>query len=145
MAVYDHGTLLQELYNLIVAVPEFQLITGVSLGANEPDPTLLTLTPPACWVSFVGDQEEEQDGNIVIAPQPMVFMFVAFIYLPMAKQSELIAGAVHLPLLKKVMTGVHGEESANTGHRWSYKGQKLALVNPNRMVYAQRYSIIGSM
>lgn len=141
----DHGSLLAELFTLITSVPEFAAITGTQLGQNEPDPTLITLEPPACWVSFVGDNEVEADGNVIQTPKALYFMYVAFIYLPMARQSEMLAGAQHLPLLKKILQGVNGAQSANTGHRWSYKGQKLALVNTDRMVYAQRYSLVGVM
>ncbi len=140
----NHGTLLNELYGLITSVPEFANITGTNLGGMEPDPTLSALVPPACWVSFIGDSPKEPPGRIVMTTEPMTFMFMAFIYLPMAKQSAMIA--THLPLLQKVAQGVKGKEStANTGHRWAYAGQKLALANTDRMVYAQRYSITGVM
>ncbi len=140
----DHGTLLSELYGLITSVAEFANITGTNLGGTEPDPTLVALTPPACWVSFIGDSPKEPPGRIVPLTETMSFMFMAFIYLPMAKQSDMIG--THLPLLQKVVQGVKGKEStANTGHRWAYAGQKLALVNTNRIVYAQRYSITGVM
>jgi hypothetical protein len=140
----NHGTLLNELYGLITAVTEFANITGTNLGGMEPDPTLTALTPPACWVSFIGDSPKEPPGRIVLTTEAMTFMFMAFIYLPMAKQSDMIGS--HLPLLLKVVQGVKGKEStANTGHRWAYAGQKLALANTNRMVYAQRYSITGVM
>lgn len=140
----DHGSLIQELYSLIVAVNEFADITGTNLGGSEPDPTLLTLTPPACWVSFVGDAQKEPGGNRPPTQEVLSFIFMAFIYLPMAKQSVMIS--TYLPLLAKVIKGVRGQESTqNTGHRWVYNGQKLALVNTNRMVYAQRYSITGVM
>ena len=138
----DHGTLIKELYDLIVAVPDFASITGTNLGGMEPDPTLLTLVPPACWVSFIGDVQKEPPGSIVPLTEVMTFLFMAFIYLPMAKQGDMIA--THLPLLKKVIQGVKAHESVvNTGHRWAYAGQKLVLVNTNRMVYSQRYTITG--
>lgn len=143
-ASYDHGSLLKELYDLVVAAPEFSYITGTSLAQNTPDPTLISLTPPACWVSFLGDQQKEQEENVVPQTEVIVFMFVAFIYLPMTKQNEMLTGAKTLPLLKTIIDAVRGKESAiNTGHRWAYRGQKLALVNVDRMVYAQRYTITG--
>lgn len=139
-----HGDLISELYGLITAVSEFAAITGTNLGGTEPDPTLATLTPPACWVSFIGDIQKEPPGSIVYSPEVMTFMFMAFVYLPMTKQSEMIS--THLPLLTKIIQGVRGKDSnLNTGHRWAYAGQKLALVNTNRMVYAQRYTITGVM
>jgi hypothetical protein len=141
----DHGALLSELYGHIIAVPAFAQITGASLGQHTPDPTLITLTPPACWVSFVGDNQIEDTNNISPTPETILFMFVAFIYLPMGAQSAMFMNAAHLPLLGKIIPGVRGKESAITGHKWQYKGQKLALVNPNRMVYAQRYNVIGVM
>lgn len=140
----DHGTLVEELYGLVIAVPSFSKVTGITLGANQPDPTLITLTPPACWVSFIGDIQKEPPGNIVPATEVLTFMFMAFIYLPMKTQSELIADC--FPLLKQIIVGVRGKDSvSNTGHRWAYAGQKLALVNSDRLVYAQRYTITGSM
>lgn len=138
----NHGELLNELYGLIVGVTEFANITGTNLGGNEPDPTLLSLTPPACWVSFIGDIQKDPPGNVVPTSETMTFMFMAFIYLPMAQQSVMLA--THLPLLAKIVKGVRGQESL-TGHRWAYAGQKLALVNTTRMVYAQRYTITGAM
>lgn len=143
----DHGALLSELYGLITAVPQFATITGTSLGQNTPDPTLLTLNPPACWVSFVGDQQKDSEGDDTVVPtkEVMIFMFVGFIYLPMGKQNEMLTNAAHLPLLAKIVEGVRGKESSITRHRWAYKGQKLVLVNTNRMVYAQRYTVTGVM
>lgn len=140
----DHGALTKNLYDFVVSVPEFQNITGVTLGQHEPDPTLVKLTPPACWVSFVGDQINEQGHDQVPLQPSMLYMFVAFIYLPMQKQNNLLTTASGLPLLGKISMGVHGKES-NTGHRWEYKGQKLSLVNTDRLVYAQRYSVVGSL
>lgn len=134
----DHGTLTKELYDYVVGVPEFVDITGVTLGAQEPDPTLINLSPPACWVQFIGDTQKEADPSVVPGVQSMSLHFVAFIYLPAALQKALIEQ--WLPMLLKVSQGVHGQES-NTGHRWEYKGQKLVLANTNRLVYAQRYNI----
>lgn len=140
----NHGTLLNELYGLIVGVTAFANITGTSLGGNEPDPTLTSLTPPACWVSFIGDAPKEPPGSIVLTKEVLTFIYTAFIYLPMTKQTEMIS--TWLPLLAQIMNGVRGKDSfSNTGHRWAYGGQKLALVNTNRLVYAQRYTITGMM
>jgi hypothetical protein len=144
MTVFDHGSLIEELYNLIVAVPAFANITGLNVGGMQPDPTLITLTPPACWVMFAGDAPKEDltHSNMIPAVEMCLFMFNAFIYLPMAKQSNLIS--THLPMLKSIIQGIRGKDS-NTGHRWGYAGQRLALINTNRLVFAQRYVITGAM
>jgi len=140
----DHGALTLELYNLITAVPEFANITGTNLGGMQPDPTLIQLTPPACWVTFVGDESvEDRQESLPPQQEVMRFIFQAFIYLPMKKQQEMIQN--WLPLLGKIIPGVRGQASTITGHRWVYSGQKLALVNTNRLVYAQRYTITGVM
>ena len=146
MPGFDHGTLTQELYDLIIAVSEFASITGTNIGGMTPDPTLITLNPPACWVMFVGDapKEDLSNANMIPSIEVISFMFSAFIYLPSAKQGEMII--THFPLLKKIIQGVRGKQSlSNTGHRWAYVGQRLALINTNRLVYAQRYVITGAM
>lgn len=144
MSSFDHGVLINELYNLIVGVTEFKDITGTNVGAMQPDPTLITLTPPACWVMFAGDAPKDDLSNAGQIPstEVMLFMFNAFIYLPMDKQSILIS--TNLPLLKKIIQGVKGQDSV-TGHRWAYAGQRLALVNTNRLVFSQRYVVTGAM
>lgn len=140
----NHADLLTELYSLITGVPEFANLTGLNLGGNEPDPTLTKLAPPACWVCFVGDTPKEPPGNIVPLTEVMIFAFIAYVYLPMSRQSVMLSE--DLPKLIKIIQGVKGKQSTlNTGHRWCYAGQKLALVNTNRLVYAQRYTITGVM
>lgn len=126
------------LIDLLRTVPALAQNVGLTLGGQTPDPSLSKIALPAAWVLHTGDKPTDPDDAIVPAVQGVRFHYVVAIYLPYVSQSDMLN--VQFPLLEAVINAVRGQ-TAPSGHRFAYAGQRITLINPGRITYEQTYTL----
>lgn len=127
----------QHLFDLLQTVPTLK--SGLAVGGRADDPAMTKIPLPSAWVLLHND-EPEPAGAMNPAGQVVKNIFVVVVYVPYISQADLIA--TQLPLLESVMKVVRGQQ-APMGQKWRYEGQRLTLVNPDKLAYEQRYSVVG--
>lgn len=129
----------QDIVAKVNSVAEFDGRVGLAVGGKQHDPTNQQITMPAAWVIYTGD---DLIAGSQMNPQVQNYTcnFVVKILVNYADETSL--STVELPLLHKVAKVVQGSEPTNyPGFVWSYDGQGLESLDPDRMVWQQQYSI----
>ncbi|MGZ3307272.1 MAG: hypothetical protein ACXU85_01805 [Xanthobacteraceae bacterium] len=128
----------EHLLSLVQSVPQLAEKSGFAVGGQVPDPGLSKTPLPAAWVILSGDQCADNDASLRPAIEVVEMTFVVMLYVPYLGQADLLAN--QFPLLEAVIKAARGEK-APSGHRWRYVGQRLALVNTDKLAYEQRYTL----
>jgi hypothetical protein len=130
----------QNLLALLETVPSLVNTSGLAVGGRAPDPAMSRIPLPSAWVILADDKPQDAETGSNPAGQAVHTTYVVMIYVPYINQSDLIAN--QLPLIESTVKAIRGQQSTS-GTRWRYEGQKLALINPDRLAYEQRYSLVG--
>lgn len=132
----------QNLLALVETVPAIANAAGLAVGGRASDPAMASIPLPSAWVILAEDKAHDPATGFNPAGQVVISTFVVMVYVPYVSQADLIAN--QLPLLESVVKAVRGQPSA-TGQKWRYEGQKLALINTDRLAYEMKFSVIGFM
>lgn len=132
------GVIAQDIVTRINTVPALQSRVGLAVGGTENDPVNRELPHPGVWILYVGDSlianPEMNACNELIK-----LNFVVKVITDYDDQSGLIN--TQLPLLHDIVQVVRGQEAV-AGSKWLYEGQQMEQLTPERMVWAQNYSIL---
>lgn len=128
----------QDLLTQVQTVAALAEATGMAVGGRDIDPSMSKLPLPAAWVVLTQDRSNDPMTPVNMGGQTLLVTYSVLVYVPYTSQSDLITN--QLPLLESVIKAVHGHLTP-TGHKWRYEGQRLVLVNPDRLGYEQRYSL----
>lgn len=128
------------LLTLLETVPALAVNSGLAAGGRASDPSMIHIPLPCAWVIMADDKPNDPPTGSNPAGQVVSTDYIVMLHVPYTSQADLLAN--QLPLLEAAVTAVRGKQSAK-GQKWRYSGQKLVLVNPDRLVYEQRYSVIG--
>lgn len=128
----------QHILGQVQTVPVLANSAGMAVGGRDIDPAMTKLQLPAAWVVLTQDRSNDPMTGVNPGGQTLLLFYSVLIYVPYTSQSDLITN--QLPLLESVIKAVHGVQAPH-GHKWRYEGQRLVLVNPDRLGYEQRYSI----
>ncbi len=128
-----------DIYTKLATVSVLAASAGFALGGKAPDPAMTKIPLPAAWVLLGSDEATEPETvGLVARNQVLRVEYVVMIYVPYLSQTDLIN--TQFPLLRAARAAIHSTTAPN-GNRWSYKKQKLALVNVDRLAYEQRYVV----
>jgi hypothetical protein len=130
------------LVSLIQGIAVLSKSTGLAAGGRTPDPGLLKIPLPAAWVLYAGDKPNEPQTGFNASNQVLTANYVVMIYIPYISAADLEAN--QYPMIEAVIQAIRGQQ-APKGQRWRYEGQKLSVVNPDRLAYEQRYSVVVSV
>lgn len=128
----------QDLYTKLATVSALANSAGFAVGGKQSDPALTKIPLPAAWVLLGNDKPMDDETGLVPATQVLLVEYLVLVYVPYTSQSDLIG--TQFPLLRSARTSIHATTAPN-GYRWKYMGQKLVLVNPDRLCFEQRYAI----
>ena len=131
-----------QLVTLIQGIAILSKSTGLAAGGKSPDPALIKIPLPAAWVLYAGDKPNEPQTGFNASNQVLTANYVVMIYIPYISAADLESN--QYPMLEAVIQSIRGQQ-APKGQRWRYEGQKLSVVNPDRLAYEQRYSVVVSM
>jgi hypothetical protein len=127
-----------DIYTKLATVPALATAVGFAIGGRTSDPALTKIPLPAAWVLLMSDRATDPDTGTVMQTQVLLVEYAVLLYVPYNSQADLIA--TQFPLLRAARTAIHATTAPNK-YRWKYIGQKLTVVNPDRMCYEQRYAI----
>lgn len=134
-------TISQDLVTRLKTVSAYNNRVGLTVGGKEIDPFNRDLPRPAAWALYVGD-----DNNVSSPMNPCASLvqmnFVVKILVDYDNESNLTS--IHLPLLHATAAAIHGGEPVK-GMKWVYEGQGLESLDPDRMVWAQNYTILTGL
>lgn len=130
----------QNLLALVETVPALVKTSGLAVGGRATDPAMASIPLPSAWVILADDKPRDPETGSNPDGQVVITTYVVMVYVPYISQADLIAN--QLPLLESVMKAVRGKQSTS-GQKWRYEGQKLTLINTDRLAYEQRFSVIG--
>lgn len=130
----------QNLLALIETVPALVKSSGLAVGGRSSDPAMANIPLPSAWVILAEDKPRDAETGSNPDGQVVISTFVVMVYVAYISQADLITN--QLPLLEATMKAIRGKASAS-GQKWRYEGQKLSLINTDRLAYEQRYSVIG--
>lgn len=130
----------QNLLSLVETVPALVKTSGLAVGGRSTDPAMASIPLPSAWVILADDKPRDPETGSNPDGQVVITTYVVMVYVPYISQADLITN--QLPLLESVMKAVRGKQSTS-GQKWRYEGQKLTLINTDRLAYEQRYSVIG--
>ena len=129
-----------DLVSRIKAIPEFGNQVGFTVGGQDIDPFNEKLEPPFAWIIYVGDDiasENPQRQNCTVLRLNYIVK-VAIDY----SQNQVKLIDTDLPILHTIPFNVSGKApSGLPASYWRYGGQTLDALEPDRLVWAQRYSI----
>lgn len=128
----------KQLLALINAVPALNQRVGLRVGGGATDPAMLTLPLPAAWVLLTGDRPLDPAAAVNPRGQMVEITYSVMVYVANVSQSDLIDAQI--PLLESVIVAVHGQQSPS-GHKWKYGGQRLVVVNTDKLGYEQRFTV----
>jgi hypothetical protein len=128
------------LLNLLTSVPALAANAGLAAGGRASDPSMIHVPLPCAWLLLAEDKPNDAATGSNPAGQVVSTDFIVMLHIPYVSQADLLAN--QLPLLEATIAAVRGKQ-APRGQKWRYAGQKLMLINPDRLVYEQRYSIVG--
>jgi hypothetical protein len=135
------------LYTLLTSVSELTDSTGMSVSGTLPDPTAQDGPLPGAWLVYGGRNPIDKPKNGVVAQGTMCQnLFVVMIYLDYSLGQDNLIN-VQLPILEKVVHAIAGQEITGLGggFRFSFEGERLASINPKRLSYEMRFSIVSSI
>lgn len=130
-----------DLLNKIATVSALATSHGLTVGGGKIDPSETKIPLPSAWVLFAAEKEQDQELGMVLKTQTINGNYIVLIDVPFISQSDLISN--QFPLLDAVRASIHGTNTPR-GFRWKFDGQRLLLINPDRMRYEQTYSAIDS-
>ena len=142
MSVANH---LLSLLTYVSGISAFSTSTGTSQGEQLPDPTGLYANLPSTWVIYAGRAPISPAINGVVAKGTAIKnQFVIMVYLDNSQGQDNLM-AVQIPLLESIVSAVAGNPSLDTpdGYRFSFEGERLTSVNPKRLIYEMRFSIVS--
>ena len=129
-----------DLHTKLATVSALAASAGFAVGGRTSDPALTKIPLPAAWILMMKDEATEQDSLAVVSAQQVLKIeYGVMIYVPYTSQTDLIS--TQFPLLRAVRTAIHATSAPN-GYRWKYKGQRLALINADRLCYEVRFEIL---
>lgn len=131
-----------QLVTLIQGIPVLAKSTGLAAGGKAPDPALTKIPLPAAWVLYAGDKPNEPQTGFNASNQVLTANYVVMIYVAYISAADL--EATQYPMIEAVIQAIRGQQAPH-GQRWRYEGQKLSVVNPDRLAYEQRYSVVVSI
>ncbi len=127
-----------DLYTKLTSVTALANAASFTAGGNAADPALTKIPLPAAWVLLSNDKPMDNETGVVPLTQVVLVEYTVLIYVQYTTQADLIN--TQIPLLRSARSAIHGTEGPNR-NRWKYMGQKLVLVNPDRLAYEQQYAI----
>jgi len=140
------GTYIQHLEAQVSTVAAFTrggtTFVGLTVGAQNIDPTNRDLPRPAAWVVYIGDSVLDSTPMNPCATT-ISRNFVVIDLLDYTNDTDLVSGT-QLELLDLVVAAVQGSEP-KVGSKWAYNGQALTELNADRMVWEQDYSVITTI
>jgi hypothetical protein len=85
------------------------------------------------------EDNRERGGFSGYVPPPQVqAVFAVTVFLPYATDDDLLD--VQFVRLNSIITAVHATDAPG-GYKWRYAGQRIALVQPDRLAYEQHYAV----
>ncbi|OYV99040.1 MAG: hypothetical protein B7Z62_02055 [Deltaproteobacteria bacterium 37-65-8] len=135
-------TFATDLVTKLETVTALATSSGMAVGGKAPDPALTKIPLPAAWVILGEDKADDIETGMIPTTQSVVITYIVMIYVPYLSQTDLIN--TQIPLMRAARSAIHATKAPN-GNRWKYNGQKLALINVDRMAYEQRYTVRASM
>ena len=135
-------TFATDLYTKLATITAIANSAGFAVGGKQSDPALTKVPLPAAWVLLGNDKAVNVDGGMVQKTQIVQVEYVVMIYVPYTSQADLINN--QFPLLRAARTAIHATDAPN-GNRWKYMQQRLALINPDRLCYEQRYDVLQAI
>lgn len=137
---------LETLYALISAVPGLEGTTGMKVGGQGADATVISTPLPAAWIVYAGKTPVEKpiNGVVLRGPVQVKNLFVVMLYLDYSVDQNVLA-STQVPLLASVVSAVVGKEDSGSpgGFRFNFEGERLASINPKRLTYEMRFSIVS--
>lgn len=130
----------QDLLAKIGGIPA--LPAGFAIGGRVIDPAMTQIPLPAAWILLGDDKPVDLEMGLVPLMQVTMISYIVMVYVPYTNQADLVN--VQLPLLRTIRTAIHGTPSP-TVDRWKYEGQRLVLVNTDRLAYEQKYCIRAAL
>jgi hypothetical protein len=135
--------LTQDLINKIKSVSALQNRVGAAVGGTEADPTMSQAPCPYAWVIYGGSQptgDSMAEGGRKYRMTMYDFTAVVGITYGIS-DTDLLNN--QLPVLEAIQQAVAGTEAIKYADLWEYKGEDLAKIEPDRMIYQLKFSIVG--
>lgn len=132
-----------DLMSKLSTVPALSNSAGMQVGGTASDPSMTKIPLPAAWVLLGNDAPVDNETGSVPVMQVLLIEYVVLVYVPYVSEADIIN--TQIPLLRSARASIHGTSVVPNGNKWKYKGQRLVLVNPDRLAYEQRYAIRVAM
>jgi len=140
------GEISNDILERVRSVGALTSSTSFAIGGKATDPALKEIPLPACRLILLNifpDEDPHTTGTsrgpgIVPRTQVMLFDYRALVIVPYGDDNDILN--VQFPLLESVASAVKAN-TAPSGHRWRFLGQKLSFVYPDRMGYEQRFTV----
>jgi hypothetical protein len=117
--------------------------TALTIGGKPQDPDLTKIPLPAAWVVLRKEEKDttpygHTDPSGVVDELTIAAIWTVTVMVPYATDADMLD--VQFPLLESVRKAIHNTDSPS-GFKWSYMGQRIALVYTNRLAYEQTYHV----
>ena len=113
---------------------------GMATGGRATDPAMTNVPLPCVWLVLASDKPHDPATGSNPTGQVVTNTFVLMVHVPYISQADLLSA--QLPLLESIVATIRGQQ-APKGQKWRYEGQQLSVVNVDRLIYEQKYSVIG--
>ena len=137
------GELAADLVAKIKQIPSFGVSpnqrVGLSVGGTQSDPTISSVTLPAVWVVYTGNQTLDTSDEGQCNPHVRE-TFVLKILVDNTSESSLVS--INMPLLEEIVSVVNAQNSILGAKKWRYEGQSIDEISGQRLVFEQRYSVV---
>ena len=125
---------------LAQTVPTVATSVGMATGGRATDPAMTNVPLPCVWLVMSDDKPHDPSTGSNPAGQVVITTYVLMVHVPYVSQADLLG--TQLPLLESIVAAIRGQQ-APKGQKWRYEGQQLSVINVDRLIYEQKYSIVG--